>query len=175
MADSLIASETMTTTAPTPAEWRTAMGYFPTGVTIVTSWRDGAPVGSTVNAFCSVSLDPPLLLVCLDVSNPICRPLVDTGLFGVNILAEDGGGELARRFAISPEAGRFEQLGFRAKDGGAPQLVAAPVFVDCAVESVTRAGDHFVVVGRGVRIDRTPGVKPLLYHAGHFHGFEPQR
>lgn len=164
----------MEAAAPTLAEWRAAMGYFPSGVTVVTSWRDGAPVGSTVNAFCSVSLEPPLLLVCLDMSNPICRPVVDTGVFGVNILAEDGGGELARHFAAAPETKRFDQLGFRAAAGGAPQLVVAPVFVDCAVESAARAGDHFIVVGRGVRIERTPGAKPLLYQAGRFHAFEPQ-
>ena len=54
--------------APTPAEWRAAMGCFPSGVTIVTTWDGDEPVGSTINAFCSVSLTPPLLLICLDLT-----------------------------------------------------------------------------------------------------------
>jgi 3-hydroxy-9,10-secoandrosta-1,3,5(10)-triene-9,17-dione monooxygenase reductase component len=157
--------------APTPGEWRAAMGYFPTGVTVVTTWRGGAPLGSTVSAFCSVSLEPPLLLVCLDRSNPICRPVAECGVFGVNILADDGG-DLARRFAVAPEIERFDGQAFRSLEGGAPQLHAAPIFVDCVVESTSLAGDHFIVVGRGIRIERTSAAQPLLYHAGRFVGFD---
>ena len=67
----------------TSAEWRAAMGCFPSGVTIITSWDAGEPVGSTINAFCSVSLDPPLLLICLDNANPLRGPVEASGVFGV--------------------------------------------------------------------------------------------
>jgi len=145
------------------------MGYFPTGVTIVTTWRGGAPVGSTVNAFCSVSLTPPMLLVCLDHNNPITLPLQACGVFGVNILPDKGGREAAIHFATAPEAVRFQRYGFRADEGAAPQLEFAPVFVDCVLESRTVAGDHIIFVGRGVRTEIISPASPLLYHRGGFH------
>ncbi len=125
------------------------MGYFPTGVTIVTSWRDGAPVGATINAFCSVSLAPPMLLIC------------------VNILGHDGDA-LARHFAVAPEDERFTVYPYRATGAGAPQLEAAPVFIDCAVDSIHLAGDHFILTGRGLRTDHVSAEPPLLYHRGDF-------
>jgi flavin reductase (DIM6/NTAB) family NADH-FMN oxidoreductase RutF len=153
---------------PTPGEWRSAMGAFPTGVTIVTSWREDAPVGSTVNAFCSVSLTPPMLLICLDHSNPLCAPLRACGVFGVNILPHDGGRALAMRFSAAPEIGRFVDLDYCAANGGAPQLAVAPVFVDCVLEGVHPGGDHLIFVGRGVRAQHVSGAPPLLYHRGAF-------
>lgn len=153
---------------PTAAEWRAAMGAFPTGVTVVTSWAGDAPVGSTINAFCSVSLDPPMLLICLDLANPI-RPAVEaSGVFGVNFLAEENGQAAARHFATDPETDRFAAYGYTAASGGAPWLDIAPVFVDCAVENILVAGDHIVVVGRGLRVEHMPEAQPLLYHRGRF-------
>jgi flavin reductase (DIM6/NTAB) family NADH-FMN oxidoreductase RutF len=154
--------------APTPAEWRAAMSYFPTGVTIVTSWRDGAPVGSTVNAFCSVSLDPPLLLVCLAHENPLCEPVRASGVFGINILPHEDGPGLAMRFARDPETERFRGLPYRSVGVGAPQLGAAPVFVDCRLEAEHLAGDHVIFIGRGVRADHASSAAPLLYHRSGF-------
>ncbi len=155
--------------APTPAEWRAAMGYFPTGVTIVTTWRDGKPVGSTVNAFCSVSLSPPMLLICLDHNNPITGPLKASGVFGVNILPDEGGRDAAMHFATAPEDERFRRYAYREEGGGAPQLEFAPVFVDCVLDSGTIAGDHVIFVGRGVRTEVVSPASPLLYHRGGFH------
>jgi flavin reductase (DIM6/NTAB) family NADH-FMN oxidoreductase RutF len=110
-----------TALGPTPAEWRLAMGAFPTGVAVVTSWRGESPVGSTVNALCSVSLSPPLLLICLDRTNPICAPLEGCGVFGVNVLPHEGGPALAIRFSAAPEAERFTDLRYSAARPGAPQ------------------------------------------------------
>jgi 3-hydroxy-9,10-secoandrosta-1,3,5(10)-triene-9,17-dione monooxygenase reductase component len=152
---------------PTPAEWRAAMGYFPTGVTIVTTWRDGMPVGSTVNAFTSVSLNPPMLLVCLDVANPITDPLRACGVFGVNILGDRGAG-LAMDFATMAETERFERHGHRCLPDGAPWLEAAPVFIECVVEQMVLAGDHYVVIGRALRTEHEPDVRPLVYQRGGF-------
>jgi flavin reductase (DIM6/NTAB) family NADH-FMN oxidoreductase RutF len=152
---------------PNPAQWRAAMGYFPTGVLIVTTWDAGVPVGSTISAFCSVSLEPPMLLICLAHENPIRAPLEDSGVFGVNFLHEDGG-PIARRFAREPLTDRFTEHPYRAGARGAPQLEAAPLFIDCRVESKHLAGDHLIIVGRGLRIDQVSGVTPLLYHQGRF-------
>jgi len=153
--------------APTPAEWRAAMGFFPSGVTIVSTWDGQEPVGSTINAFCSVSLSPPLLLICIDLVNPIRAALERARIFGVNILDHECR-HVARRFATDPLIGRFETFAYRTAPGGAPQLDLAPVFVDCAVEHIHAAGDHLIVVGRGVRIEHTPIATPLLYHKGQY-------
>ena len=169
MADQLVSAPPAELTA---AEWRAAMGGFPSGVTVVTSWRDGAPVGSTVSAFCSVSMKPPLLLVCLDLSNPLCAPIAACGVFGVNILAHDGQ-DLAKRFAFAPEAERFDGQSFRHVEGGAPRLDAAPVFIDCTLHSSFTAGDHLVVVGRGLRADRRASQAPLIHYTGAFAALAP--
>ena len=158
--------------APTPAEWRMAMGYFPTGVTIVTTWDGPEPVGSTINAFCSVSLEPPLLLICLDLKNPIRDALERARVFGVNILPEHGRA-IAQRFAREPLTERFCEYPYRAHPGGAPQLEAAPVFVDCALEDLHLAGDHLIAVGRGLRVEHADAVSPLLYHRGQYPRFDP--
>jgi 3-hydroxy-9,10-secoandrosta-1,3,5(10)-triene-9,17-dione monooxygenase reductase component len=143
------------------------MGYFPTGVTIVTSWDGPTPVGSTVSAFCSVSLAPPLLLICLDNANPICGPLLGAGVFGVNFLNEESR-ELALHFAYNTDPDRFAAKPYHAAEGGAPQLDVAPVFIDCVVEQAHQAGDHLIVVGRGLRIDHASAHPPLLHHRGGF-------
>ena len=163
----------MLTGTLTPADWRQAMGYFPSGVTIVTTWDGEEPVGSTINAFCSVSLDPPLLLICLDLKNPIREAFERAGVFGVNFLPEHGLG-IARRFDREPLTDRFTEFDHGCAPGGAPQLKDAPVFVDCKVEQIHTAGDHLIVVGRGVRIAHTPGVTPLLYHGGQFPTLTPR-
>jgi flavin reductase (DIM6/NTAB) family NADH-FMN oxidoreductase RutF len=162
----------MLTEPLTAADWRQAMGYFPSGVTIVTTWDGDEPVGSTINAFCSVSLDPPLLLICLDLKNPIREAFERAGVFGVNFLPEHGL-PMARRFAREPLTDRFNEFDHSCADGGAPQLKDAPVFVDCKVEQIHAAGDHLIAVGRGVRIAHTPGVTPLLYHGGKFPKLTP--
>ena len=154
-------------TPVSPGEWRAAMGRFPTGVTIVTSWAGEAPVGSTVNAFCSVSLDPPLLLVCLVQGNPVLGPIERTGLMGVNFLPADAC-DLARLFGRDATGDRFAGLAHSARDGGAPQLGAACVFIDCALEQAHDAGDHRILIGRGLAIDHASASAPLLYHRGAF-------
>jgi flavin reductase (DIM6/NTAB) family NADH-FMN oxidoreductase RutF len=158
--------------APTASEWRHAMGYFPSGVTIVTTWDGEAPVGSTINAFCSVSLEPPLLLICLDLNNPIRVAFETCRVFGVNFLPEDGG-PIARRFAREPLTDRFAEFAHRHAPGGAPQLDAAPLFIDCAVQDIHIAGDHLIAVGRGKRIDERSDAAPLLYHRGKFPKLAP--
>lgn len=153
--------------APSVAEWRAAMGYFPSGVTIVTSWQEDAPVGTTASSFCSVSLEPPLLLVCLDHANPVLAPIERSGLLGVNILNHECR-DLALRFGKGPEDDRFAGLAYRAAAGGAAQLEAASVFIDCVLEAAHGAGDHKILVGRGVRINHNSIAPPLIYHKGAF-------
>ena len=87
--------------SPTPKQWRPAMGYFPSGVTIVTSWRKTAPVGATVSSFCSVSLEPPLLLICLDHANPALAPIESCRVLGVNILSAESRARMGDQASLS--------------------------------------------------------------------------
>ncbi len=151
----------------TADQWRGAMGHFPSGVTIVTTWHGTAPIGTTASSFCSVSLEPPLLLVCLDHANPALAPIERCGRFGVNILSAECR-DLALRFATNPEDDRFAGIIWRASAEGAPRLEAASVFIECVLEDAHLAGDHKIVVGRGVRIDHASAAPPLLYHKGVF-------
>jgi flavin reductase (DIM6/NTAB) family NADH-FMN oxidoreductase RutF len=151
----------------TPQEWRAAMGSFPSGVTVVTTWDGAAPVGTTASSFCSVSLEPPLLLVCLGYANPALVPIERSGVLGVNILSAEHL-DLAMRFALNPEDDRFAGIPYRAAAGGAPELDVATVFIDCLLEQSHAAGDHKIVVGRGARISHNSTAPPLLYHKGAF-------
>jgi flavin reductase (DIM6/NTAB) family NADH-FMN oxidoreductase RutF len=157
----------MTAHALSAREWRAAMGCFPSGVTIVTTWRDGEPVGTTASSFCSVSLEPPMLLVCLGYDNPALAPIEKSRVLGINILNAEGR-DLALKFGRNPDEDRFAGLAYRTADGGAPELEAASVFIDCLLESAHGAGDHKIVVGRGVRINHNSAAPPLLYHKGAF-------
>ncbi len=152
---------------PSPAEWRAAMGYFPSGVTIVTTWSGATPIGTTANAFCSVSLKPPLLLVCLDHANPALAPIRACGVMGVNILSAECR-ELAMKFGRETSEDRFAGLAYRAAADGAPQLDVAPVFIDCTLEYDHAGGDHAIIVARPRRIEHTSAAPPLLYHKGAF-------
>ena len=128
--------------------FRQVMGRFPTGVTVVTA-RDGegSPVGLTVNAFTSVSLDPPLVLACIDRASNSHDVLLSAGSFAVNLLS-DRQEALARRFAADPSARRFDGLVWRAGPGGAPVLDGVSAWLECSLETTQQAGDHTILVGR---------------------------
>ncbi|MEM6912832.1 MAG: flavin reductase family protein [Pseudomonadota bacterium] len=149
------------------ADWKGAMGYFPAGVTIITTWNGSAPIASTVSSFCSVSLAPPLLLFCLDQNNPILGPVKNSGRIGVNILDAQGGAA-AFHFSKPGQNSVFGDYPYKTTDDGAPQLEAAPCFVDCTVEDTHLAGDHTIIVGKGVAIRKNTGAPVLIYHQGKF-------
>lgn len=156
----------------TSDDWRAAMGSFASGVTLVTAMEGAVPRGSTVSAFSSVSLDPALLLICLDKTNPLHDPLLAAGKFGVHILGEEQG-ELCMRFAMPPVDTRFEGLDYTRHDDGPPHILSAPVFIECEIQAAHEAGTHHIVIGRGVRIINGPPQPPLLYHKGGFGTFGP--
>jgi flavin reductase (DIM6/NTAB) family NADH-FMN oxidoreductase RutF len=143
------------------------MGRFPTGVTVVTS-RDGegAPVGLTVNAFASVSLDPPLVLVCIDHASTSRVHLMSASSFGVNILSS-GQGAVARRFASDPAEGRFDGVAWQGGPGGAPLLDGVAAWLSCTLEAAHEAGDHTILVGRVVAAG-TGAAEALAFYRGAF-------
>ena len=147
-------------------EWRAAMGRFATGVTIVTSW-DGDGAGRHHGQRLLLGLAGPAAAADLPgPRQPGAGPLEACGVFGVNILDADCG-DLARRFGRDPVGGRFDDLEHHC-EGGAPRLAVATTFIDCRVEQTHDAGDHRIVVGRGLRVGHHSEASPLLFHRGQF-------
>ena len=147
--------------------FRQVMGTFPTGVTVVTaSDPGGTPLGLTVNSFTSVSLDPPLVLVCIGRASASHDRLVASGSFGVSILAADQAG-VAWRFAAEPSEGRFDGVGWQEAPGGAPVLSGAAAWLACSLEEVHAGGDHSILVGR-VEAAGGSDAPALAFYRGSF-------
>lgn len=150
-----------------PRTLRDAMGCFATGVTIVTALDTaGTPVGLTANSFTSVSLDPPLLLVCIANSAGTAPALREAAHFGVNVL-QIGQQPASNRFATRGED-RFANLPWAPGQTGVPLLASSLVSFECQRESVHEAGDHYILVGRVVRAQFEPHRDPLLYFRGKY-------
>lgn len=156
-----------------PSEFRRVLGHFPTGVAIVTSLlEDGSPCGLTVNAFCSVSLVPPLVLVCIEKVAQSHDCIVRLGAFGVNVLEEGKGEGLSRRFADQARSDRFEGVAYRTGGRGTPILDQALAWLECSVNQIVDAGDHTIFIGEVVEADAHEG-RPLVYYRGGYGRFEP--
>ena len=126
---------------------RDAFGAFLTGVTVVTTHdAGGAPIGFTANSFTSVSLDPPLLLVCLAKSSRNYAVLTEARGFGVNILAE-GQKDVSNTFA-RPVEDRFAAVEWRKGPYGSPVFADVAAWFDCAMHELVDAGDHVILIGR---------------------------
>lgn len=148
------------------------MGRYPTGVTVVTA-RDpsGVPAGLTVNSFTSVSLDPPLVLVCIDRASNSHDLLVEAGRFRINVLADDQT-EVAARFATGPSEERFDGLAWAEQDPGPPRIAGVAAWLDCDLEAVHAGGDHSILVGR-VQAVGTTDREALVFHRGAYGVFTP--
>jgi flavin reductase (DIM6/NTAB) family NADH-FMN oxidoreductase RutF len=148
------------------SSFRRALGQFASGITVVTT-RDaaGRPLGLTVSAFSSVSLDPPLVLVCLDHAADANDGMRASGLFGVSILREDQEA-VSRRFARS-DARKFEGIALREGRHGMPLVPGALAHIECRVRSFHEEGDHTVWVGEVVSLAAAPGA-PLIHQAGAY-------
>jgi flavin reductase (DIM6/NTAB) family NADH-FMN oxidoreductase RutF len=147
--------------------FRAALGQFASGVTIVTT-RDasGQPLGLTVSSFCSVSLAPPLVLVCIDLRSDAHAGFRDSGLFGVSILAE-GQEHLSELFAWGG-ASRFDDTHLTPGTSGVPLVAGTLARLECTVVSAHDEGDHRVYVGRVDHAQVDPG-RPLVYHRAGYH------
>ena len=145
---------------------RRALGAFATGVTIVTARaRDGEPVGFTANSFTSVSLEPPLLLVCLAHGAASYGIFCATDSFAVNVL-EAGQEDTAKRFATRG-ADKFGSISWKPGLRGAPLIDGSLARFDCAMHQRVTAGDHDILMGRVLAYSVHEG-DPLLYHFGSF-------
>jgi 4-nitrophenol 2-monooxygenase / 4-nitrocatechol 4-monooxygenase, reductase component len=147
-------------------EFRSALGRFPSGVTIVTSkGDDGENRGITVSAFSSLSLEPPLVLICIDKRASLHDHLKEGRHFAVNVLAEDQE-DLSRRFA-SKDAKRFNEVGWREGVTGAPLLADVLAAIECRVLHSYPGGDHTIFVGE-VLTTTVDEKKPLAYFRGGY-------
>jgi flavin reductase (DIM6/NTAB) family NADH-FMN oxidoreductase RutF len=138
---------------------------FPTGVTVVTACTGGAPVGLAVNAFTSVSLDPPLVLVCVNSGSRSHPALCTARYLGISILSREQSG-VARRFAISG-GDKFSGIGWHHGEHGAPVLDRASASLEIEVTDRVVAGTHSVIFGRVVAV-QTSKRPPLVYSGGQF-------
>jgi flavin reductase (DIM6/NTAB) family NADH-FMN oxidoreductase RutF len=150
-------------------EFRYAMGHFATGVTVVTTVDPaGEPVGTTANAVTSLSLDPPLLLVCFDLDSLTLRAIRSHGAFAVNVLA-DGHRHLSANFARRGLSAAWDGVRHRPGPAGTPHLEGVLAVLECTVEHYLPGGDHEIVVGRvrhsAVTAD---GAAPLVFYRGSY-------
>ncbi|MCI0434026.1 MAG: flavin reductase family protein [Gemmatimonadetes bacterium] len=140
-----------------------------TGVAIVAARRaDGQPCGLTANAFTSLSLDPPLVLVCVERQADSHDCIRDAGVFSVNVLAS-GDSALARRFALSGGAEKFAGLELHTAITGAPILSHAIAWVDCRLQARHPGGDHSIFVGEVLDGGAADG-DPLVFYRGDYEG-----
>lgn len=150
---------------------RETMGHFATGVTVITTHAaDGAPLGTTVSAVSSLSLDPPLLLACLDRASLTLAALRARGAFAVNVLAH-GQDALSARFARRGAAASWDEVAHRPGGRSGPHLHGALAVLDCALEDVHPGGDHEIVVGRIDEVELGDALAaPLLHFRGAYAG-----
>lgn len=145
------------------------MRHFPTGVTVVTSIKDGEPRGVTVSAFASVSADPPMVLICINREARSYLYISTSKIFCVNILSGDQRA-LAERFSGKLRDKQFEGVDYRTDATGAAVLGGVVGYLDCEVAEEHHAGTHSIFIGRVLACDSRPG-SPLGYYDGDFHDF----
>lgn len=155
-----------------PAEFRSALGMFATGVTIVTARAaDGKLVGLTANSFNSVSISPPLVLWSLARSAGSMAAFSTGSHYAINILGADQQ-DLAKQFAAKgPD--RFAGVQFLPGAGGAPLIQGAAATFECFNRSRYEEGDHVIFVGEVERCSYQQGASPLLFHGGKFYAEHP--
>jgi len=155
-----------------PRWFRQVLGQYPTGVCVVTATEpSGAGVGMVVGSFNSVSLDPPLIAFFPDKRSNTWRRIESSGSFCVNILSAEQE-HLCRRFAARIED-KFSGVDFRLADSGSPVITGAVAWIDCDIDFVHEAGDHYIVLGRVRALDIEDPSLPLLFFKGGYGRFAP--
>jgi len=153
--------------ALTPTEFRTALRSFAAGVTVVTTRdREGRPSGLTASAFTSVSLSPPLVLVCVDHAATAHPDFPECGWFAVNVLRREQEW-LSRRFALSG-GDKFQGVSYHEGSSGLPLLDGTLATLECRIVEAHEAGDHTIFIGL-VESAIVTGGRPLVYFHGGYH------
>ena len=145
------------------AQFKLAMSHFASGVTVVTTEHEGVPYGMTVASFASLSLHPPLVLVCIEKSVKTHDAIASAQKFGVSILAQSQA-EVSGRFASKKIDDKFAGVGVLRGELGVPLLEGSLCAIKCRVHSALPGGDHTIFVGEVVGVHRPPHDEaPLVY------------
>lgn len=166
-------TERVPATAPEildPAGLRRVFGAFPSGVVAIAAFIDGAPVGMAASSFTSVSLDPPLVSICVSNTSTTWPVLREAPRFGVSVLAADQ--EKAGRQLAARKGDRFANLNWRVTPDGAVMLGGASAWLHCSTYAVYPGGDHDIVVLLVHDLDADHAMPPLVFHASKFHRLE---
>ena len=154
--------------------FRQAMGRFATGVTVITGRSDkGYPIGVTVSAFSSLSLEPPLILFCLNNDTRSLASFDPGRAFAVNMLAKVQGA-ISNVFA-GPQDENFHGVAHGVGAGDVPLITGAVCSVECRGEAVYPGGDHQIIVGRVTAIHLAEDTDPLVYFASAYHDLGPRQ
>ncbi|MCP5198549.1 MAG: flavin reductase family protein [Gammaproteobacteria bacterium] len=159
----------MTDTSITADLFRRACGLWATGVSIVTTADTaGKPYGLTMNAVSSLSLDPPMMLVCVDKGSDTLAPMLASRVFCVNVLTS-AQQDLSNRFAKKGHD-KFEAVAWHPGTVGAPVLAHTLVSIECEIADVVTGGDHEICCGvvRDIIANDSVDVEPLLYYGGRY-------
>ena len=151
------------------SEFRAASGFWTTGVSIVsTADLSGIPFGLTMNSVTSLSLEPPMYLVCVDLSSDTMEPMLERNAFCINILT-DFQKELSNRFAKKGD-NKFESVSWKTAATKTPIISDSFLSIECDIQHVYSGGDHKIVCGNAIALhfNDDPDVKPLIYYKGKY-------
>jgi flavin reductase (DIM6/NTAB) family NADH-FMN oxidoreductase RutF len=150
-----------------PPALREAMSRFPTAVTVVTALGPDGPAGATANAVASLSLEPPMMLACLDLGSRTLVAVEHAGGFGVNVLGA-GQAALAGRFSTKePHPRKWEGVRWTER-AGTPMIDGALIWLACELADVHQGGDHVIAVGLVLELEAATDGTPLIFHAGAY-------
>ena len=156
--------------AITPADLRTFAGQFATGVAVVTTrGADGELAGVTINAVTSLSLTPPLFLICLDHKSNTLGAVLGSGKFALHFLAKEQT-QVSRIFA-SKSADKFAAVDHSIGDNGSPIIDGVLAAAECSLAELCPGGDHTIIIGQVEKVHINGG-EPLLYHRGAYAALE---
>ncbi|MBD0323885.1 MAG: flavin reductase family protein [Aldersonia sp.] len=169
-----------------PRTFRTVLGRFCTGITIITTADENGPVGFACQSFAALSLDPPMVLFCPTKASRSWAAIERAGRFCVNILGEEQQQTCARFGSREPD--KFAGIDWEVSELGSPMLGGSLAHIDCTVETVHDGGDHFVVFGRVRALAELPPgrtstgawvgeerQRPLLFYRGQYTAIEPDK
>jgi flavin reductase (DIM6/NTAB) family NADH-FMN oxidoreductase RutF len=150
-----------------PGSFRDVLAAYATGVTVVTAIGPDGPSGATANAVTSLSLDPPMMLACLDRGSRTLTSVRAAGRFGVNALAA-GQESLARQFSAKhPESAKWDGVEWTEREG-CPRLADGLMWVACELRDLIDGGDHLIVTGTVLEAESNDAVQPLIFHRGEY-------
>jgi flavin reductase (DIM6/NTAB) family NADH-FMN oxidoreductase RutF len=152
-------------------EFRKTLGTFATGITVVTAMHENSvPVGITVNSFTSVSLDPPLILWCLDNEAESYKVFANCKNFAIHILHQEQ--EAISQTFATKGSDKFSGLEWETGELGSPILKDCASYFQCETETSYEGGDHIILLGRVKAVQTNADKQPLIYHASNYHSLK---